>query len=194
MANNETQAKQEATIGKNQHTRKSRHFNITDTITSIPELRWSNEGYHSTGGKRRVVYDDLSLPEWVSGQLNNIYQIQAPVILKKVLLQTIMALKNATSLPWVAVPSTNANSIHEMEQVTFSWDHHTQCSLNRLSDSQIAMANPNITSFHGVDNKICKYYNEGTCTFETNHCNVRHICAFCSKLGKNPTHPETKCY
>ena len=194
MATYEAQAKQEAAIGKNQHVRKSRCYNTTDTITSIPELRWPNEGYHNTSGKKRIVYDDLSLPEWAVGQLNNIYQIQDPVIVKKALLQTIMALKDATSLPWVAVRSAYANSMHEMEQGTLSWDDQTQWSLNRLSTSQIAMANANISSSLGAHKKIYKYYNEETCTFEANHGNFRHICTFCSKLGQSSTHPETKCY
>ena len=194
MSSYETQAKQEAAIGKNQHTRKSGRYNTMDTIMSAPELRWPNEGYHNTNGKKRVVYDDLSLSEWAVGQLNNIYQIQDPVVVKKALLQTIMALKDATSLPWVAVRSAYANSMHKMEQGTLSWDDQTQWSLNRLSASQIAMANANISSAQGAHKKICKYYNEGTCTFESNHGNFRHICAFCSKLGKTSTHPETKCY
>ena len=194
MASYEMQAKQEAAIGKNQHTRKSGRYNTMDTIISAPELRWPNEGYHNTNGKKRIVYDDLSLPEWAVGQLSNIYQIQDPVVVKKALLQTIMALKDATSLPWAAVRSAYANSMHEMEQGTLSWDDQTQWSLNRLSASQIAMANANLSSSQGAHKKICKYYNEGTCTFESNHGNFRHICTFCSKLGKTSTHPETKCY
>ena len=194
MSSYETQAKQEAAIGKNQHTRKSGRYNTMDTIMSAPELRWPNEGYHNTSGKKRVVYDDLSLSEWAVGQLNNIYQIQDPVVVKKALLQTIMALKDATSLPWVAVQSAYANSMHEMEQGTLSWDDQTQWSLNRLSASQIAMANANLSSSQGAHKKVCKYYNEGTCSFESNHGNFRHICTFCSKLGKTSTHPETKCY
>ena len=83
VATYEAQTEMEAPIGKNQHILKSGHFNATDTITSIPELRWSNAGYHSTSGSKRIVHDDLSLPEWAVGQLNNIYQIQDPVIVKK---------------------------------------------------------------------------------------------------------------
>ena len=120
-------------------------YNTTDTITSIPELRWPNEGYHNTSGRKRIVYDDLSLPEWAVGQLSNSYQIQDPVLVEKALLQTIMALKDATFLPWVAVRSAYANSMHEMEQGTLSWDDQTQWSLNRLSASQIAMTNANIS-------------------------------------------------
>ena len=46
MATYENQAKQEATLGKGPQTKKSGHFSTTDTITSVSELRWPNEGYH----------------------------------------------------------------------------------------------------------------------------------------------------
>ena len=55
------------------------HYNTTDTITSIPELRWPSVGCHNSSGKKRTVHDDLSLPEWAVGQLD-------PVIVKKALL------------------------------------------------------------------------------------------------------------
>ena len=146
MATYENQAKQEAALGKGHQTKKSGRFNTTDTITSEPKLRWPNEGYHGVNGRKRIVYNDLSLPEWAVGQLSNIYQIHDPTTVKRALLQTIMALKDATSLPWPAVHSAYANSIHDIEQGVLTWDNHTQWSLNRLSASQIAMANANIAT------------------------------------------------
>ena len=49
----------------------------------------------------------LTLPEWAVGQLTNIYYIKDPGMVKKVLLQTILALKDTTSLPWQAVRAGN---------------------------------------------------------------------------------------
>ena len=184
MATYENQAKQEAAIGKGQQGKKSGRFNTTDTITSVPELRWPNEGYHSVSGRKHMVYDDLLLPEWAVGQLRNIYQIHDPATIKKALLQTIMALKDATSLPWPAVRSAYANSMHNMEQGILTWINHTQWSLNGLSVSQIAIANANTIANQGSYKKICKYFNKGACNFENNHAKFRHVCAFCAKLGK----------
>ena len=194
MASYEAQAKQEASLGKQIPTKKSGCFNATDAITSGPELRWPNEGYQGVSAKKRILYDELSLPEWAVGQLTNIYHIQDPAIVKKALLQTILALKDATSLPWQAVRSAYANSMHDMEQGTLTWDDQMQWSLNRLSASQIAMANANIVSTQGTHRKICKYFNEGTCTFDSNHGNFKHVCSFCARSGKNFVHPELKCH
>ena len=67
-----------------------------------------------------------------------------------------------------------------------------QWSLNRLSASQIAMANANVVTTQGSHKKICKYYNEGT--FDSNHGNFKHACSFCARSGKNLEHPELKCH
>ena len=98
----ENQAKQETATGKGHQVKKSGRLSTTDTITSVPELRWPNEGYHGVNGRKCIVYDDLSLPEWALGQLSNIFQIQHPAKVRKALLQTIMALKETTLLPWPA--------------------------------------------------------------------------------------------
>ena len=83
----------------------SKRYNTTDTTTALPEYRWPNEGYHGSKGKKRVIYDDLSLPQWAVGQLTNIYQIQDPTLLRQALLQVILALRDVTSLTWQAVQS-----------------------------------------------------------------------------------------
>ena len=52
---------------------KSGRCNTTDIVTAIPECRLGNEGYY---GRRKVAFDDLTLPEWATGQLSNKLQIQ----------------------------------------------------------------------------------------------------------------------
>ena len=91
MATYENQAKQGAAIGKGHQVKKSGHFNTTDTITSVPKLRWPNEGYHGVNGRKRIVYDDISLHELAVGQLSNLFSNLRPNYSKKALLQTIMA-------------------------------------------------------------------------------------------------------
>ena len=115
-------------------------------------------------------------------------------MVKKALLQTILALKDTTSLPWQAVRAAYANSMHDMEQGFPTWDDQMQWSLNRLSASQIAMANANIVTTQGNHKKVCKYFNEGTCTFDGNHGNFKHVCSFCARSGKNFVHSKLKCH
>ena len=52
---------------------------------------------------KNVVYEDLTLPQWVVGQLTNIHQFQDTVLLRQALLQVMLVLSVITSLPWQAV-------------------------------------------------------------------------------------------
>ena len=57
------------------------------------------------------------------------------------LLQVILAMKDATSLPWTAVRSDWAMSMHDLEEGNLHWSDATQWLLNRISAAQISMAN-----------------------------------------------------
>ena len=102
MATLEAHSKADALQGKNPVKKFSR-YNATDTITSAPELRWSNESYHAVGGRKRPLYDVFTMQEWAAGQLSNIYHMQDPTLVKQALLQVILSLRDATSIPWQVV-------------------------------------------------------------------------------------------
>ena len=194
LASYDAQIQNQVLQGK-QASKRSGRYNTTDTTTALPEYRWPNEGYHGSKGKKRVLYDDLSLSQWAVGQLTNVHQIQDPTILRQALLQVILALRDATSLPWQAVRDAWSHSMHDIEEGRLTWADSTQWAINRLSASQIAMANSQITNqgqFQG-QKKVCRYYNEDKCSHEGNHGQFRHNCAFCARQGRNNTHPETKC-
>ena len=65
LASYEQQAKHESLQGKN--SRRSGRYNNFDTVSNPLERRWPNEGYHGSNGKKRLLYDDLSMPQWVAG-------------------------------------------------------------------------------------------------------------------------------
>ena len=181
----EAHVKQDMAQGK-PSTRKSGRYNTTETVISAPELRWPNEGYHGTQGKKRSSYDDLTLPEWAAGQLSNIHYIQDPSLVKN---NISSQGRHISSL----VRAAYGNSMHEVEQGTLTWDNQMQWAINRLSTSQIAMANSNtVTSQPKM--KVYRYFNEKSCHHEGNHGHFKHVCSFCVKSGKFYSHPETKCY
>ena len=103
LASYDTQLQNQFLQGKQATSRRSGRYNTTDTTIMPPGFRWPNEGYHGAKGKKRAVYDDLTLPQWAVGQLSNIHQIWDPTLLRQALLQVILALRDATSLPWQAV-------------------------------------------------------------------------------------------
>ena len=114
-----------------------------------------------------------------------------PTTVKHALLQVIMAMKDATSLPWPAVGGAWATSMHDLEEGHLGWQDATQWSINRLSASRISMAsaqNPQTTQ----PRKLCKFYNEGTCSHEASHENYKH--AYFEKQDRSGGHPEVKCF
>ena len=186
------QAYQDATQGRT-NSKKSRHFNTTETVTNTPHLRWPNEGLFSATAKKRVAYDDFTISEWSAGQLANIYQIQDPVLMKQALLQSIRVFRDTTSLPCQAAHTAYAHLMHEIEQSTLNWKNNMQWSLNGLSSSQIAMANASTVNSQQNIRKTCRYFNEGSCTDDSSHGQYKHICSFCSMVGKQLPHSESKC-
>ena len=94
-----TQIQNQVLQGTQATSRRSGHYNTTDTITLPPEFHWPKKGYNESKGKKRAIYEDLTLPQWAVGQLSNIHQILDPTLLKSALLQVILVLTDATSLP-----------------------------------------------------------------------------------------------
>ena len=171
--------------------RRSRRYNTHDTVSVAPEVRWPNEGFHGSNGKKRLLYDDLSMPQWVAGQLTNILHMQDQATSKQALIQVIAAMKDAVSIPFTAVKNAWACSMHELEEGNLTWNDSTQWALNRLSASQVSLINSH--SAPSALKKFCKYFNEGSCTHDGHHGLYKHNCSFCGKQGRTANHPENKC-
>ena len=132
------------------------------------------------------------MAQWVTGQLNNVYSMKDPITAKHALIQVILAVKDATSLPWGTVRSAWATSMHDLEEGNLHWNDATQWAINHLSALQMSMANSQFTQQYN-SKKICKFYNEGTCSYENHHGAYRHICSYCDRVGRVLQHPEVKC-
>ena len=121
--------------------RRSGCYNTHDTVSVAPEVRWPNEGFHGSNSKKRLLYDDLSMPQWVGGQLTNILHMQDQATSRQALIQVIAAMKDAVSIPFTAVKNAWACSMHELEEGNLTWNDSTQWALNRLSASQVSLIN-----------------------------------------------------
>ena len=190
LASYESQARLDSFQGKN--IKRSGRYNSVETINTPPHLRWPNEGYNGNSGKKRILYDELTMAQWVTGQLTNVYHISDPNLAKQALLQVIQSMKDATSLPWGAVRSAWASSMHSVEEGHLGWGDTTQWAINRLSSSQIAMASSQ-ASQPQQSMRVCKYFNDGKCTHESHHGQYLHFCGFCHRQGKSAGHPEVRC-
>ena len=74
---------------------RSSQYNNTDTSNLQPHLSWPNKGFTGDGAYKWISCDDLTLPQWVAGQLTNVVQIQDNDILRSVLNQIIFAIRDA---------------------------------------------------------------------------------------------------
>ena len=194
LARYEEQADQEGLPGKTYSYRKrSGRYNVTDTSTVGPQYRWPNEGLVSNSHAKKPACDELSLAQWISGQLNNILLVEDNSMLRSMLTQVSMAMRDAVSLPWPAVRSAWAASMTDVEEGRLNWADSLQWSLNRISNSQLAVLNSNCARHNGQKSKICKFYNEGNCSNENHHGIYKHYCMNCYKQGQSLMHPEIRC-
>ena len=195
LANYEQQADREVLQGKSTVIRKkSGRYNTTDTTSLGPQFRWPNEGLVSTSHLRKPAYDDLTLAQWVSGQLANILLIEDHTLSRNMLTQMAASMKDAVSLPWPAVRSAWAVSMTDIEEGRLSWADSMQWSINRISNSQLAMHNTQSMAASGAKVRICRYFNEGTFTSETHHGAYKHYCSHCYKQGRSLGHTKLKCF
>ena len=190
----EARAKADSLQGK--AVKKSGRYNAVDTVNTPAHLCWPNEGFQGNVGKKRALYDELTMPQWVAGQLTNIHNISDLSLAKQALLQVIYAMRDATSLPWAAVRNAWASSMREVEEGTLAWGNATQWAINRLSSSQISMANAQTSAQPQQFKKICKFYNDGSCCHDGHHgwyflqllLSPRQV-----NTRQGNTHPENRC-
>ena len=195
LASYDQQAIQDILPGKGHIARwKSGRYNTTDNTLAGPHLRWPNEGLVSASNAKRPAYDELNLSQWVAGQLSNALLIEDNTLLRQVLTQVVMAMKDAVLLPWQAVRAAWAVSMTDVEEGRLGWADTTQWSLNRISNSQLAVLNGQNVSTNNQKTRICRFFNEGTCTSEGHHGSYKHFCASCYKQGCSLMHPESRCF
>ena len=163
-----------------------------ETINTPPHLRWPNEGFNGNSGKKQILYDELTMAQWVTVKLTNICHISDPSFAKQALLQVIQSMKDSTSLPWGAVRTAWASFMHSVEEGHLGWGDATQWAINRLSSSQIVMTSSQ-ASRPQQSRRVCKYYNDSSCTHEGHHGQYLHYCGLCYKQGKHAAHPEIIC-
>ena len=140
--------------------------------------------------KKRLLYDDLSMPQWVAGRLN-ILPMQDHNTAEQALVQVIAAMKDAASIPFTAVKNAWACSKHELEEGNLAWGDATQWALNRSSVSQVLMISSHSAPLS--QKKFCKYLNKGSCTHDGHHGLYKYNCSFCGRQGRTANHPENKC-
>ena len=134
----------------------------------------------------------MNMAQWVSGQLY-IIQVDDPILVKEMLHQVTLAMRDAVAFTWPAVREAWGVSMMQLEEGRLQWSDHTQWSLNRINSSQIVVLKGQVVSNSSHKTRSCKFYNEGSCSHELHHGAYLHFCSNCFKNRLTLTHPDVKC-
>ena len=112
----------------------------------------------------------------VAGQLSNvILNEDESTLMRNILAQVVIAMRDAVSLPWQIDWSAWTVSMTEVEKSQLDWAASIQWLLNRLSNSQL------------------KVFNEGPCTSEGDHGSFKNFCVHCYYRGCSFSHLVQLC-
>ena len=78
-----------------------------------------------------MTIENLSHPQWVAGQLQNILLISDIKLIKDVIQQVIYLMWDAAGLPWPAVHPAWATLMHKIEEGGLQWAYSTPWLINR---------------------------------------------------------------
>ena len=180
IASYEDRALQENLPGRQLRPKSGRFSNVENPLIP-PHLRWANEGFVCPGGNVTPHFNQLTLPQFVAGQLANCMQVNDLMLLKSMLAQVADSMKDATSLPWPVVRAAWATSMNEVEYGRLQWSDTVRWALNRMNSSSVATRNAATIGFNSKRDgpQPCTYFNEGHCHSDSSHGKYLHICSHC---------------
>ena len=106
---------------------------MTDATSVKSQYKWSNEGYITNSKAKKPTYDDMKMAQWVSGQLHNITQVEDLILVKGMLHQVILSIRDAVAIPWPPVREAWGVSMTQLDEGRLQWSDHMQWSLNRIN-------------------------------------------------------------
>ena len=121
------QAEMDVLQGKSQYARtRSGRYNVTDTTKVKPEFKWPNEDYITNSNVKKPAYDEMSMAMRVAGQLHNISQVEDPMLVKLMLQQVTLSIRDAVAIPWAAVRAAWGIAMTQLEEGRLQWADQTQ--------------------------------------------------------------------
>ena len=100
--------------------RKSGRNNVTDTTNVKPKFKWPNEDYINSNVKKSA-YDEMNMAQWVAGQLHNISQVEDRILVKLMLQQVTLSIRDVVAIPWAAVRTAWGVSMTHLEEGRLQW-------------------------------------------------------------------------
>ena len=117
----EAQIKMELSQGNPNNRKKSGRYNTTDTPCAPPYRRWPNETCPSGATRKRTVFDDLSLGQFVVGLVSNILETQNANMRRHMLTELLETAKLTESMSWPIARGAFAVAMHHVEDENTMW-------------------------------------------------------------------------
>jgi hypothetical protein len=195
------------------NTRLGKRSGRTKTVHDIvvKDVEWPHFYVQRTCTEKTLMYDDMSLPEYVAGTVKAILAKEKVSPLAQIqFTQLAETMADAEDFPWPVLRQFNGLVLQDIELGRYSWfdqDVISKKKLKHVSRAQSRRAQaPQIRPRQLVDstqrptnvNLLCKSYNLGRCNEVSPHMSpeglVRHSCANCLKtLQRYFGHPESQC-
>ena len=203
----ELRMKSELQQGNTQR-KKSGRYNVADTPCGAAHLRWPNESCPVGMSRKRAIYDDLTLGQFVVGFLANVLGTPHQDTCRNMIHELMETIKLAENLSWPITRGAFAVSMQKLEDEMLVWSDKRTLADNRLTYSQSAVFSGSVTLSPKPTQQplprgkriVCKWYNEGSCPHQQDHTDTtglttfRHICMYCFKqLKRNNVHTEIEC-
>jgi hypothetical protein len=202
-------------------TLKGKRSGRTRTVHDIvvKELEWPHYHVQRTSAEKTLMYDDMSLPEFVAGTIKAILATETVSPLAEIQFTHLADLMtDSEDFAWPVLRQYNALVLQDLEVGRYTWydqDIFQKKKLKHVSRSQAVAGSRrpqsstqntqnrprqlyDLQNKHVSINLICKAYNTGTCNDVSPHSSpegmVRHCCANCHKtIQRFFGHPEINC-
>ena len=203
----ESRMKSELQQGSTQR-KKSGRYNVADPPCGASHLRWPNESCPVGINRKRALYDDLTLGQFVVSFLANVLGTPHQDTCRNMIHELMETVKLAENLSWPIARGAFAVSMQKLEDETLAWSDKRTLVDHRLTYSQSTVFSGSVTLSPKPTQQpppmgkrvVCKWYNEGSCphqqdrTDTTGLTTFRHICMYCFRQLKwNNVHTEIEC-
>ena len=141
--------------------------------------------------KTRPTYDDLSITQWVAGFVRCIQEEKSECNRASMLDYMGNLMEDTSDFSWEAAKASHAILLTNMEGDRIKWgdtdktDRIRRAHARRHITTQgsVTRAFKKSKTSSSKNGLICKYFQEGTCKFQSSHRSAgqyyRHVCEFC---------------
>ena len=176
--------------------------NQTSEASVVNTVNWPHHNVYKGKRLTPAVYDQLSIEEFLFGYMEIVTSSTTKKKVRKIMITHLRDLMQDTvDYCWESVRNFHGVLLMEMERDRITWTDKKRIQKLRR---QLAQCYPSPDSYEDNDTPrpvtsasdtiYCPAFQSGTCSEETDHGGVRHVCAFCLKVRHRVyQHAEKDC-